>query len=77
MAEDEAALFDLSVELLAAPAVDDATFERARDVFGERGVVELSYLLGFYGMISLVLKLAEVEPPDGSQPLQPLGAPFT
>jgi 4-carboxymuconolactone decarboxylase len=76
MAEDEAALFDLCVELLRDPAVSDRTFARARDLFGERGVVELTYLVGFYGMISLVLKVAEVDAPDGSTPLEPMAAPF-
>jgi 4-carboxymuconolactone decarboxylase len=72
----EAALFDLCVERLTAPAVSDATFARARDAFGERGAVELAYLVGFYGMVSLVLKLAEVGAPDGSTPLAPLAEPF-
>jgi 4-carboxymuconolactone decarboxylase len=76
MDEDEDALFDLCVELLRGPAVSDATFERARAALGERGVVELAYLIGFYGMISLVLKLAEVEAPDGSTPLEPIADPF-
>ncbi len=76
MADDEAALFDLCVELLRDPAVSDETFERAKAVFGERGVVELAYLVGFYGMISGVLKLAEVGAPDGSTPLEPMDAPF-
>jgi 4-carboxymuconolactone decarboxylase len=77
MTVEEAALFDLCVELLRAPRVSDETFARARDTFGERGVVELTYLVGFYSMISLVLKLAEVGPPDGSTPLAPLADPFT
>lgn len=76
MGEDEAALFDFSIELLKKPAVTDATFARAKAAFGERGVVELSYLLGFYGMISLVLKMAEVGAPDGSRPLEPMEDPF-
>jgi 4-carboxymuconolactone decarboxylase len=76
MDDDEAALYDVCVELLRAPAVSDETFERAKAAFGERGVVELAYLVGFYGMISLVLKLAEVEAPDGSTPLAPLDDPF-
>jgi 4-carboxymuconolactone decarboxylase len=76
MSDEEAALYDFSVEQLTAAEVSDATFERARAAFGERGVVDLSYLLGFYGMIAGVLKAAAVTPPDGAQPLQPLEAPF-
>ena len=76
MSAEEAALFDFAVEVLTRPAVDDATFERARDAFGERGVVDLTYLLGFYGMISLVLKVAEEEPPDDGPRLEHMEAPF-
>jgi 4-carboxymuconolactone decarboxylase len=76
LADEEAALFDFGVELLTRPAVADATFERAREAFGERGVVDLTYLLGFYGMIAGVLKAAAVLPPDGSVPLEPMAAPF-
>jgi 4-carboxymuconolactone decarboxylase len=73
---EEAALFDLCVETLTRPEVSDATFARARDAFGERGVVDLAYLVGFYGMIAGVLKVAAVQPPDGARPLAPLDAPF-
>jgi 4-carboxymuconolactone decarboxylase len=76
MAEDEAALYELCAEVMLRPAVSDPTFARAREVFGERGIIELTYLVGFYGMISLVLKVAEVPAPDGSTPLEPMDAPF-
>jgi 4-carboxymuconolactone decarboxylase len=76
MTEEEAAVYDFSVEQLTAPAVSDATFARAKEAFGERGVVDLSYLIGFYGMIAGVLKMAAVSPPDGAQPLPPVESPF-
>jgi 4-carboxymuconolactone decarboxylase len=76
MTEDEATIYDFSIELLKAPAVSDETFARARDAFGERGVVELTHVLGFYGMISLVLKMAEIGAPDGSTPLESMADPF-
>ena len=76
LSKEESVLFDFCVEQLTAPAVSDATFARARDAFGERGVVDLAYLLGFYGMIGGVLKVAAVTPPDGSMPLEPMEAPF-
>jgi 4-carboxymuconolactone decarboxylase len=76
LSDEQSALYDFAVELLTRPAVDEATFARAQAAFGERGVVDLSYLLGFYGMIGGVLKMAGVVPPDGSLPLEPLDAPF-
>ena len=76
LSDEESALFDFSVEQLTAPAVSDATFARAKEAFGERGVVDLSYLLGFYGMIAGVLRMAAVLPPDGAVPLEPMEAPF-
>ena len=76
LSEEEAVLFDFGVEQLTAPEVSDATFSRAKEAFGERGVVDLAYLLGFYGMIAGVLKVAAVLPPDGSAPLAPMEAPF-
>jgi 4-carboxymuconolactone decarboxylase len=75
LAEDEAVLFDFSVEAMKLSRVRDETFDRARLVFGERGVVELTYLLGFYGMISLVLRVAEVDAP-GSPRLPAIDDPF-
>jgi 4-carboxymuconolactone decarboxylase len=77
MTDDERVLFDFSIELLTAPSVSDDTFARARDAFGERGIVELTYVLGFYGMIALILKVAEVANPDGSTPLAPMPDPFS
>jgi 4-carboxymuconolactone decarboxylase len=75
LGEDEAALYDLCVELLTRPAVADATFERAKARFGERGTVEIAHLVGFYGMVALILKLADVLPDEGA-PLAPVEAPF-
>jgi 4-carboxymuconolactone decarboxylase len=76
LGEDEAVVYDLSVELLTRPAVDDATFARAKARLGERGIVEVAHLVGFYGMVALILKAADVRPPQDGTPLPPLEAPF-
>jgi 4-carboxymuconolactone decarboxylase len=74
LGEDEAAVHDLSVELLTRPEVSDATFERAKERLGERGVVEVAHLVGFYGMVALVLKVAGIGAPGA---LPPVEAPFS
>lgn len=45
---EEAALYDYSRELLETKFVSDATYERAIQVFGQKTVVELTILLGYY-----------------------------
>ena len=76
LADDEAALFDFSIEAVKRKDVGNATFDRARERFGERGVVELTYILGFYAMIALVLEVAREGAPDGTPQLPPVEDPF-
>lgn len=68
-----AAAHDVAVELVHRRRVDDATLERARDALGERGLVEVVTLVGFYQMISGVLTAFEPPPPDGD--LEVVGPP--
>lgn len=71
MDEDEALTHDFCTELLANHGVSDATYERARTRFGERGVVELSSLVGYFVMVSMVLNVAHTPAEPGS-PIEPL-----
>ena len=59
------AAHDVAVELVHHRKVEDATLERAREALGERGLVEVVTLTGFYQMISGVLTAFEPPPPDG------------
>lgn len=74
MDEDEALTHDFCTELLANHGVSDTTYERARIRFGERGVVELSTLVGYFVMVSMVLNVAHTpaEPGSNIEPLPPL-----
>lgn len=60
-----AAAHDVAVALVHRRAVDDETLERARETLGERGLVEVVTLAGFYQLISGVLTTFEPPPPDG------------
>ncbi len=73
MNEDEALVHDFATELLASQGVADATYARALERFGERGVVDLSALLGYFVMVSMVLNVARTppEPAPGIAPLPP------
>jgi len=53
--------------LLRDHAVDDGTFRRAADLFGERGVAEIVNLAGYYTMVSMTLNTFEVPLPEGAE----------
>lgn len=74
MSEDEARVHDFVQELLAHRGVSDATYADAVAAFGERGVVELTSLVGYFAMLSMVLNVAHTPPEvvDGVQALPPL-----
>jgi len=69
MAEDEAIVYDFSRELHETHGVSDATYERARDRFGERGVMDLIAVSGYYGLVSMVLNVDRTPLPEGAKPL--------
>ena len=71
MAADEAAVYDFCTELHRDKNVSAATYEAALNQFGERGVVELVGISGYYTMVSMTLNVFEVELPEGVKGLDP------
>jgi 4-carboxymuconolactone decarboxylase len=63
---DEAAVYAFASELLKTRKVSDATYSRAVAALGERGVIELVGILGYYGLISMTINAFEVPLPDGA-----------
>ena len=72
MSEDEAIVYDFSAELHETHGVSDATYERALDRFGERGVMDLIAVNGYYVLVSMVLNVDRTPLPEGAKPLPPL-----
>ena len=73
MAKDEAAVYTFCSELLNKKQVSDATFAAAKDVVGEKGVVDLIGVMGWYHTVSMLLNVDRYPLPDGQQPeLKPL-----
>lgn len=71
--EEEAAVHAFVTEYLAKHRVSDATYQRALAAFGERGIVDLIGIVGYYGLVSMTLNVFEVALPEG-EPL-PLREP--
>jgi len=66
MQADEAIVYDFCVALHTTHAVEDALFARAVGVLGERGVIDLIGVSGYYTLVSMVLNVADVPLPSGA-----------
>jgi 4-carboxymuconolactone decarboxylase len=72
MGEDEAIVYDFSRELHERQGVSDATYKAALDRFGERGIVDLISVNGFYTLVSMCLNVDRTPLPAGEElPLPP------
>jgi len=73
MAPEEEAVYNFVNELLTTKQVSDGTFKAAKDTFGERGVVDLIGVSGYYQLVSMLLNVDRYPLPDGTAPeLKPL-----
>jgi 4-carboxymuconolactone decarboxylase len=76
MNDDEAVVYEFCIQLHRTRKVDDATFNRALALFGEKGVVDLVGVSGYYTAVSMTLNVAQVMPPAGAPlPLKPVKGP--
>jgi 4-carboxymuconolactone decarboxylase len=69
--DDERRVVDLVQELLTHHGLGDASYNDAVASFGERGVVELVSLVGYFAMLSMILNVAHTPPDDTDVPLLP------
>ena len=74
MQPDEAAVYDLCMELSTTHAVTDATFARAKQVLDDQQIVDLVTLSGTYVTVAMLLAAGREGTPDGSTPLPQLAA---
>ena len=66
MPPDETAVYNFAMEPLETKQVSDATFAAARNLLGERGVVELINVMGWYGTVSMLLNVDRYPLPEGT-----------
>jgi 4-carboxymuconolactone decarboxylase len=58
LAADEQAAYDFVRELLATHGTSDLTYQAALARWGERGIVELTTLVGYFAMVSWLMNVA-------------------
>lgn len=72
MKDDEAIIYRFCKELHETKAVSDTAFKAVADKFGERGVIDLIGLTGYYTMLAMVLNVAQQPLPGGAPPPLPV-----
>lgn len=60
---DEQVVYEVACQSLQQRRVDDATWARAIAQLGEHGVVDLTGVVGYYTMLSIVMNGAQTPPP--------------
>jgi 4-carboxymuconolactone decarboxylase len=75
MQPDEAAVYDLCMDLAKDHVVSDASFKKARELFSDQQIVDLITVSGIYTTLAMLSNTAEDATPGGkTPPLQPLPA---
>jgi 4-carboxymuconolactone decarboxylase len=63
--KDERAIYDFVQELYKTRRVSDKNFKRVQALLGETGTIELVGILGYYVLISMILNVFRMSPPQG------------
>jgi 4-carboxymuconolactone decarboxylase len=71
MKDDEAALYDLAMALYRDKKVSDPVYNAAADKFGERGIMDIIGIIGYYDLVSMTLITMQAEAPNDSVPRLP------
>jgi len=69
--EAEAVVYDFSMELHRNRSVSDATYAKARQHFGEKGIIDLIGIAGYYGLLAMAMNVARTPLPEGVAPALP------
>ena len=73
LAPDETAVYNFATELLKNHSVSDATFAAAKNTLGERGVVDMIAVMGYYQLVGMLMDVDRYPLPAGTEPeLKPL-----
>ena len=66
MSEDEEIVYDFSIELHRNRRVSDVTFQRALERFGNKGVIDLTGISGYYTFLAMQMNMARFPVPEGA-----------
>ena len=72
MSDDEAALYDLTTALYRDKKVSEPVYKAALDKFGERGIMDIIGIVGYYDLVSMTLITMQAGAPNDSVPPLPV-----
>ena len=72
MKDDEAALYDFATALYVDRKVSDPIYKAALDKFGERGIMDIIGIIGYYDLVSMTLITMQAGAPNDSVPPLPV-----
>ena len=71
--DDERVVHAVARQLVDDGHVEQVTYDAARELLGDRGIVELVTLCGYYTLVSFTLNAFDVPLPPGEEPTWPQG----
>jgi 4-carboxymuconolactone decarboxylase len=75
MGAEETLVFDFVTELTTRKELSDETFERARKLFRDEQLVDLTAVTGYYELVAMLLALGDENVPPGKEPPFKVGEP--
>lgn len=66
MSSDEEVVYDFVTEVNDTKRVSDITYARAQKLLGDRGIIDLTGLQGYYTLLSITLNVTRLQPPPDS-----------
>jgi 4-carboxymuconolactone decarboxylase len=69
MSPDEETVYEYATELIRTKQVSNATFDRAKVRFGEKGVVDMTGIVGYYTFLAMQLNAAQYQAPKDARKL--------
>jgi 4-carboxymuconolactone decarboxylase len=65
--KDERAIYDFIQELYKTKRVGERTYKRLQSLLGDKAIVELVGILGYYALISMTLNVFQMLPPESEK----------
>jgi 4-carboxymuconolactone decarboxylase len=72
LTEDQKIVYDFSMEINNNKSVSDATYTRAQKRFGDKGIIDMLGINGYYNFLAIIMNGTRTENPDQTvEPLKP------